>query len=147
MATEQWIGNAEIRWPGDGTEVETHLLRMPLQNIRAAGRSRHLVSESIDYSTRNVITLAQVYEIAAFIRYDDDPEGLVDLLFAGMSGEVLTYDDGVNIFDCYLISPSEEEFTIEEEEDYNIYQEGMMEIRLRRTNGEQFTGLFGEAET
>jgi hypothetical protein len=147
MATEQLAGSAEIRWVEDGTEVETHLLRVPLQQVRAAGRSRHQVSESIDFTVRNTITLAQVYEIIATIRYDDDPIGLVRLLMAGFRGEILTYDNGTDVFDVYMIEPSEEAFEVAMDDNYNIFQEGRMELRLRRTTGEPFTGLFGDELT
>ena len=139
MASEQLFGETKFTW---NTGADEHLLRVPLQQIRAAGRSRSFVSESLDYTVRQVITIGQVHEIVALIRYDDDPTALVEFLFAGISGEVITYDDGTNQIDCYLIEPTGEEFDLDLEDDANIFRENSVEVRLRKTDGSAFTELF-----
>lgn len=140
MASEQLFGTAKFTWT-DGVGQE-YLLRVPLQQIQAAGRSRSYVAESLDYSVRQTVTIGQVHEIIAVIRYEDEPTTLVDFLFAGMSGKEIIYDDGTNQFTCFLIEPEPEEFSLDLEQDANIFGENSIEVRLRKTDGTAFTELF-----
>lgn len=128
MATANLIDSARFTWDGGS---ETFLLRVPLQKVRPAGRSRSYVSESLDYSVRNVINVGQVRERIGVIRYDDDPEGLLDFLLAGHRGEALTYTDSTGSFGCQLIEPSAEAFQADLEVDHNVFKESTIEIRIR----------------
>lgn len=137
----QLFGKAAILWtPDSGPAVErAYLLRVPLQAVAPQKRERIYAADSLDYSSREVISVgAGVFELAGTIRYDDDPEGLLDLLAAGVRGVTLTYvpdTENDEEYPCHLIEPAGPIAALEPDADYDRVAEYTQRLLLRRTTG------------
>lgn len=130
------FGTATLSWTEGG--AQSHTLQVPIQEVRPSYRARRYVRESLDYSNREVYTIGSgVYEILGVIRYDNDPQSLIDMLSAGARGLTLTYDDGTNSYACYLVYDSDE-ITPDFDVDQKAFDELKMEVRLRKTDGTAF---------
>lgn len=138
----QLFGRAAILWT-EALGERTYLLRVPLQKVQHGFRQRVYAADSLDYSSREVISVgAGVYELVGRIRYDEDPQTLLDLLKAGGQGLALTYvpDTGEEEeYVCDLIEPMPDPAALLElGADFVATLEEEVTIRLRRTGGGVF---------
>lgn len=148
MTLAPLMGKAGI-WFGNPRKL--FKLRVPLQGVRPAFRRRRYVVESLDYSNREIVNIIGtggavngVHELVGTLRYEDDPLGLVEMLAFGMDGGELEYchtDYDVAGVLCALVEPSGDLLDVLREED-RTFKEYALEIRLRRTDGGIFTGVF-----
>jgi len=105
-------GNAAIVWT-DSDDITTErvlLLREPLRELTPAHNQNVFVADSLDKQVRQTFTIGEgVDELGGRIRYQDDPQGLLDLIKAGSKQRTVTYipdlDDGDRRYACLLISP------------------------------------------
>lgn len=134
------FGSAKFTYT-DGTS-ETHNLTIPLQKVIPSVRfGMKRTRESLDLANHETWWTGTAYEVVAQIRYDDAPQSLIDLLLAGGKGITITYDDGDgNTVSCKLVAPGEEVITPDFDEDQEAFDEHVIEIRLRKTDGSAFGG-------
>lgn len=141
----QLFGRAAIVWtdPADPVIERVYLLRVPLQKVVHGTRQRVYVAESLDFTNRETISVGKgVYELVGQVRYDEDPQGLADMIAAGSRGVTLTLvpdTEALEEFACSLIEPVAMPFTPEQEVDFRSFMETTTTIRLRRTNGAFFS--------
>jgi len=138
-------GSARFTW-NDGS-AQTHYLRVPLQKVRPAHNRLRFVRESLDRQTRVVTNVgAGAYEIVAMIRYEDIAADVIALLKAGMDGYTLNYypdvDNSPATYNaCQLIEPTSMDEIPFEKDAPGILEWGI-QIRLRRMDGNAFSGIF-----
>src|SRR3990167_2090977 len=105
-------GRAALTWTDtdDKTTERVLLLKEPLREAHPAHSQSVYTADSLDYTARATFTVGEgVDELVGRVRYQDDPQGLLDLLKAGSKLRTITYypdlrDAGVS-FACFLISP------------------------------------------
>ena len=138
MSSFPRVGTSKFTWTDSG--AQTHDLQIELQKVRPAAKYRTYVRDSLDFSTREVIDIGGVYEVIGLIRYEDDPQGVLDLILAGIRGLALTYydHDGVANVETMLVSPTSPDVVIDFDVDQSQFDEHMVEVRLRRTSGAAF---------
>lgn len=137
MASPQLLGTAHFDYTSGG--AQTHNLAVPLQEVRPSIRfGGRWVRESLDLTNREVFETGSAYEIVAVLRFDNEPQSLIDLLAAGAENITLTYDDGDgNTFNVKMIGLPNV-ITPEFDENQKALDEHRMEIRLRKTDGTAF---------
>lgn len=142
MATAALAGDARFEY---GAGPTTHLLAVPLKDVRPADpRTRH-VWWSADMTTREVTNVgAAVYEIIATIRMDNEPDALKILLWNGLNGKELTYrtTSGGTAFPVLLVEVVGKD-GVELDPDRDRYGFGEWEatVRLRRVDGTTLNAL------
>lgn len=132
------FGTARFTWTD--TEEKLHTLNVPLQKVKPAVRLRRWVRESINFTNREVWYAGDgVYEIVAEIRYDENPQSLVELILAGLKGITITYYDGFSEHECEMVAPTADEFVAGFDDHQATQDWHRVEIRLRKTDGSAFT--------
>ena len=132
-------GNAAFTWTDSGSP-RTYLLNRPLDRVQYAMAQTSYPGTSLDLSQYQVFTVGTgAYELVAQIRYDDDPQGLLDLLKFGQQGGTITYwpdlDNDQESYACNLIEPMN--VTLELESSYPATG-SLVTLRLRQTNEGRF---------
>lgn len=129
-------GTARFTWTD--TVLQIHTLNVPLQKVRPSFRVQRWVRESINYANREVWAAGDgVHEIVGLVRYDEFPESLVEALAAGVKGTTITYYDGVEEYDCYLVEPGAV-FDLDFDDLQSTEDWHLVEVRLRKTDGTAF---------
>lgn len=138
---------AAITWSSTAdTSVErVHLLSVPLRDIEPAHSQVRYASDSLDRSTREVLTIGNgAHEFIGTVRYDDHPQSLVDLIRAGANNTTVTYypdlADPQTAFACKLIEPSDPRAAVDGQR--QGFGEAMVTLRLRRTDQSSFQPLY-----
>src|ERR1043165_3985402 len=134
-------GNAAISWV-DSDDITTErvlLLREPLRDLRPAINQAVFVADSLDKQNRATFTIGEgVDELTGKIRYQDDPQGLLDLIKAGAKQRTLTYipdlDDADRRYACILISPMSPMGLGLDGDRGTSFGELEVEIQLRKTD-------------
>jgi hypothetical protein len=105
-------GAAMFTWTDtdDVTTQRVLLLNEPVREIRPAHDQSVYVGETLSRTARQVFTVGEgVDQLLVRVRYQDDPQGCLDLIKAGAKGRTITYtpdrNDADVSFACYLISP------------------------------------------
>jgi hypothetical protein len=138
-------GAAALTWV-DADDINTErvlLLREPLRELRPAHQQAVYTADSLDFTQRQVFTVGTgADELVGRVRYQDDQQGLADLLKAGTKGRTLTYlpnlADPARSFACYLISPLSP-FVLGMDPDRGTsFGDLDVELRLRLTAGTSF---------
>lgn len=132
-----------IAW--DGSSVQTHELRVPLQKILLAGSVYRVARESADKKVREVTSIGSgVNEITALVRYEDSPSELNEMIRAGVRGFPLVYiPDDTDLDTAYemeLLEPGES-WVQQMDEHWVVFQETSLPVRLRRMDGGNLSGL------
>lgn len=145
MATASLFGNAGFRY---GAGPMTHRLGAPLRELRPISVQTRFVQWSLDKRTRDVTVIGDgVDDLAAVIRYDNQPDLLRAMLKAGINGEVLNYYPdlaGSTFYPLLLIEVEGErgdEVAIRPDRDRHMFGEYEAAVRLRRVDGLTVDGL------
>lgn len=144
MATEQIFGSWKLESLGSSNQVlVSHDLAIPLQKVRPKSFDRAWTSESLDGTTFHTIQVgSSLNERTVMIRYEDDPENLVDLLRdVIVEKKTLRIDDGLgNTDDVKVVEPGVQEWReqFEEAADFETYQEFDFRMTVRKTDGSNF---------
>lgn len=130
----------------DGESGQMHTLRVPLQKLLPAGSMYRAVRESADRHVREVVTVGKgVNEITARIRYDEAPAELNEMIRAGVAGHPLVYipdsNDLDTAYEMELLEPGAD-WVQQMDEDWVVFQETAVPVRLRRMDGGSLSGLF-----
>lgn len=143
-------GSAAFQWTDSDDQMTQRvlLLREPVRELRAAHTQSVFVSDSLDFSARQVFTVGEgADELVVRVRFSDDPQGLVDLLKAGTKLRTITYVPNLNDpavkYDCYLISPLSPTALGSDPDTGVTFGDQEVELRLRQTNRQPFQGAFG----
>lgn len=120
----------------------TYALRVPLQTIRPSKRTRRYVAESIDYTTRQVISIGDgVSEFTGVIRLDEDPGTLLRVLTLAADGAEITYYDSraAVTHRCMLIAPEGDLIELARDPAFAPqFIEYSIEVRLRKNETGNF---------
>jgi hypothetical protein len=133
---------AAIGWAstGDAASERVHLLAVPLRDVRPASSRATYHAESLDRTVVQRYTVGDgAHELVGLVRFDDDPQSLLDLLRAGAEGQTLTYypdvrDPAVK-HACTLMAPVGPDLALAVEQARQGYGNVTTELRLRRTDG------------
>ena len=144
----RFAGRAAITWSstGDTNTERVHLLDVPLRELRPAHSLTHFTRESLDKSTIETFTLGSgAHELVGAIRYDGNPQSLMDLIVAGSENRTLTYYPDLNDPDvsyaCLLVAPrSPAELSLDPQR--GMFGDQSAELRLRRTDESRFHPLY-----
>lgn len=156
MSTQQLYGLAEIEYtpvdaPSAGSVV--HLLAVPLMinpswGFQLTHRKRRWEAWNEDGTEREVFVAGSaVSEIQALIRFENEPEDLLDLLRAGLEDNVvLTYrpygPGAYQEYDCLLVSVGDSGvIALQPDRDRFSMGEYEVAIVLRRVDGGSFEDL------
>lgn len=147
MATTQHQGTtAQLTYTPPGGVLTTHLLALPLRDLRPVdARVRH-EWWSGDLTTREVVVIGDgVRELVATIRFDDEPGSLKDLLRAGLEDDVtITYEKvaGGTSFPFKLLEVvGSDGVELQPDADRWGLGEWQCRIRIRRVDGGSFDSL------
>lgn len=126
----------------DTSITYTYPLRLPLQQIEPGYRQRRYVVESLDYTTRNVITVGSgIAEFHGVIAYDEHPNTLLKVLTLGANGVQVTYYDSRKSLThyCMLIEPAGDLIALlRETRSAPQFIEYTIPIRLRKNEAGSF---------
>jgi hypothetical protein len=143
-------GNAAILWTDtdDITTERVLLLREPLRELKPAHTQAVYVADSLDRQSRQTFTVGEgVDEFIGTVRYQDDPQGVIDLVKAGTKGRTVTYvpslSDGDRRYSCLLISPLSPIGLGMDSDSGVTFGDLAIEIRLRKTDKTPFTDVWG----
>lgn len=138
---------AAITWTsGTGTE-RVLLLDVPLRDLRPAFTRTVYTAESLDKTDIQSITVGSgANELVGMVRYEDDPQGLMDMVAAGAANTTLTYipqlsDPDVN-YSVKLISPRDLPTALSLDSQRSTFGEMMVELRFRQTDETAFTEAY-----
>lgn len=156
MATSQIKDTASITYTPIGGTAITHLLFVPIlisprYAFERTNRRTRWSAWTSDYRIREVYSLANgAEEITGQIRFDDEPQALLDLLDSALYDNVtLTYTvDGSTTYPCKLVDlPGVNDNEIKIFPDTELFGFGrwMVPVRLRRVDGGTFDGLHPDA--
>jgi len=152
----QWIGRAAITWSST-SETSTdrvHRLSVPLREVQPAFTQQTYTAESLDKTAIQTYTIGSgAHEFVGTVRFDDDPQSLLDLIAAGAQGTNLTYypdlaDPGA-VYTCQLVSPRDaSDLGVgQDPERGKAFGEGSVTLRLRQTDQSRFVPLYRGTDT
>ncbi len=126
--------------------VQSHQLRVPLQQVQPGGSLWRSVARSLDRKVREVVTVgAGVEEAIGIIRYDDLATELNDMIRAGVQGFPLVLipdDTAMNAaVEVDLIEPGED-WALDFDVDQMAFDEHRQMIRVARLDGGSLSSLF-----
>lgn len=135
---------AAISWTsGIGTE-RVILLDLPLRESRPGFTQSAYTSESLDKTAIYSVTVGSgAHELVGNLKYEDDPQGLLDLIAFGATNGTLTYipsltDPDTN-YSVKLISPRDvNALTLDLDSQRATFGEMTVEIRFRKTDQTAF---------
>ncbi len=136
---------AAIGWSstGDTVNQQVHVLSTPLRNV-VPGFSRPTYrAESLDRTVIEALTVGSgAHELVGEVRYDDNPESLVEMLRAGAQNITLNYypdaRDATQVIPCKLITPVGPQIDAVLDAQRGSFGDGAVTIRLRRTDQHPF---------
>lgn len=136
--------HAAITWTsGTGTE-RVLLLDVPLRELRAGFTQSAYTAESLDKTNITTITVGSgAHELVGSIRYEDDPQGLLDLLAAGATNTTLSYYPDVTdadvVYTVKLVAPRDvSALTADLDSQRAVFGEAMATVRFRKTDQTAF---------
>lgn len=137
-------GSAAISWiHGTGTE-RVILLDMPLREVRPGFTQTAYTAESLDKTSIATVSVGSgAHELVGTIRYEDDAQGLLDLIAFGATNGSLTYlpnltDPDTN-YSVKLISPRDlTALTLDLDSQRAVFGEMQVEVRFRKTDQTAF---------
>lgn len=141
------FGNAAVVWtdPGTGTE-RVLLLDAPLRDVRPGFTQTAYTAESLDKTSIQTITVGSgAHELVGTVRYEDNPQGLCDMVVIGATNTTLTYipdlADPDQSYSVKLIAPrSVEALTVDLDAQRGTgWGEVQVELRFRQTDRTAFT--------
>lgn len=156
MANTQYLGtNAGFNYNPNSSDTastaftNTFKLAVPLRDVQPSFRIRRYISESLDFTARQVFSVSTgVYEIVATLRMNNDEQGLVDFLRYGARGSVLVYSTanttgstaGTSV---YLIEPSGDvlDTLMDRQRGSGSFEDLELTCRFRRTDGGSFSTM------
>lgn len=155
MATRQLYGQAEIEYtPAAGYDPVVHtlavpLLRNPSWGFQLRDNLRRWESWNADGTEREVFVLGQATsEVRALIRFENQPELLLDLLRAGLRDNVeLKYrphGPAGSEYPCLLVAVGDgaaDAIQLEPDRERYAWAEWEVAVVLRRVDGGTFEGL------
>ena len=138
---------AAIGWSStaDAVTDRVHALAVPLRDLEPEYSRPTYRAESLDRTViESLVVGSGAHEMTGSLRYDDDPQGVVDILKAGAAGVTLTYypdvrDPGV-VHACKLIAPVGAQARAALEQARSGFGNVAVPIRLRRTDQKPFSG-------
>lgn len=140
---------AAIVWTSTGTGTErVVLLDVPLRELRPGFSQTAYSAQSLDKTALTTITVGSgAHELVGVVRYEDNPQGLLDLVQAGATNTVLTYipdlADPDQSYSVYLISPRDTEtLQLQLDRQRALFGEMEVEVRFRQTDRTAFTELY-----
>lgn len=140
--------NAAITWSsGTGTE-RVLLLDVPLRDLRPGFTRTVFTAESLDKSDIQSITVGNgANELVGTVRYEDDPQGLMDMVAAGAANTTLTYipqlSDPDLSYSVKLISPRDlSALNVQLDPQRSTFGEMSIELRFRQTDETAFTEAY-----
>ncbi len=93
MAT-QYVGDAAFKYAtvGATSTTTTVSLAVPLYNLHPGEARTRFVTESVDFTNREVITIGSAVDtLSGMIRAHNDAAELMDMISAGLDGKKLRY--------------------------------------------------------
>lgn len=157
MASASLLGtNAGFKYSPSGSEV-VHRLAYPLLDIDAPEHTTAFEVHMLDGKTRKTVRLVdegdEVNSIVASIRFENQPEALKMMLRASrLNHTALHYHadlDGAALFTAEVWRVVGEQFPghipLQRDPDRYMFQEWMVRVELRRTDGNDFSALIEAA--
>lgn len=133
---------AAIGWSSTSDTVgeRVHQLAVPLRETGAGFSQATFRAQSLDRSTISALQVPSgASEYVAEVRYDDDPQGLIDLLRAGNRNETLNYYPDVRdpgqVWAMKLIAPTGDDIETQLDAQRAAFGDHGVQLRLRRTAG------------
>lgn len=145
----RFLGKAAITWSStdDTNTKRVHQLSVPLRALKAGHTQSGYSRESLDKSVIETFTVADgAYELVGMIRYEGNPQSLIDLIKAGSENKTLTYipnlTDPDTQYDVTLISPRSPA-DLELDAQRESFGDQQVEVRFRLSDEGPFGELFG----
>lgn len=142
-------GQAAFVWTDsdDLTTERVLLLREPVRELKPAHTQTVYVGDSLDKSNRQVFTVGEGSdELLVRVRYQDDQQGLLDLIKAGSKGRTITYipdlTDGDSRFNCVLIAPLSPTAAGLDTDRGTSFGDLDVELHLRKTDESAFRAVW-----
>lgn len=144
------FGSAAISWtdPGTGTE-RVVLLDTPLRFAQPGFSQTVYRAESLDKTAIGTVSVGSgAFELVGSFLFDDDPQGLLDMVRMGAVNTTLTYvpnlADPDQSYSVKLVSPTDvSSLTIDLDSQRATFGEMRVEVRFRQTDQAAFTETFG----
>lgn len=149
MASGHLKGTAKFVYtPDGGGSPVTHLLAVPLLDVRPVRQRRRFQWWSMDWTSRSIVNVGNPQsDIAATIRCENQPDDLT-----GMLREALEYDVVLSYFreesaaevDCKVVAivgAAEGEIPLDPDPDRFGFGEYMVRVQLRAVNGDNWSGI------
>lgn len=128
-----------------------HQLQVPLRSLRYAADIEVVAQQSLDRTVYEVASISSggAYDLVGAVRYEQDPQSLIDVLMAGSRGQTLTYypdidDPDVN-YPCLLMEPLGK-MALAMDSQRGVLGDQEIEIRLRLTSPGPFDPLLHGTE-
>lgn len=144
------FGSAAISWtdPGTGTE-RVVLVDTPLRFVQPGFSQTVYRAESLDKTAIGTVSVGSgAFELVGSFLFDDDPQGLLDMVRMGAVNTTLTYvpnlADPDQSYSVKLVSPTDvSSLTIDLDSQRATFGEMRVEVRFRQTDQTAFTETFG----
>jgi hypothetical protein len=141
------LGRAAIGWSSteDSNTERIHLLDAPLRELMPGHALSVYRSESLDKTNVQTYSVGNgAYELEGKVRFDANPQSLIDVVKAGSQGKTLTYypnlSDPDTAFACTLIAPmSPSQVGLDPER--GVHGDAEITLRLRKTDETPFTPI------
>ncbi len=144
MATLQRFKTARFEYPAGQPSPTVHLLAVPLQEVRPAKSIWVGRSVTLDRKTVEVVEVGTgVDQVIGDIRYDDEPQGVIDLMTAGWRGIELRYIPDfagapTEFHDCIYMGPDPGR-PVDFDVFQKVFDEHRITIILQRTDSGSFS--------
>lgn len=137
---------AAIGWSstGDTAPSRVVMLGVPLRQTHPGFSQATYRAQSLDRSTIESLVIPNgAHELVGEIRYQQDSQGLLDMLVAGSANKTLTYypdvRDPSQSYACKLIEPVGPQIDTAMDPQRNTFGDSTVAVRLRRTDAGPFT--------
>jgi hypothetical protein len=148
MATAALKGSATLAYTPPGGTLTTHLLAIPLWEVRQIDRRARYDWWAEDLDTREVVTVGDgVREILATVRFENEPGAFRSLLRDALTYDLtLVYTESTGTYPCRLVAilgaSDADETPMEPDRDRLGFGEWECRLHLRRTDGGTFDAMF-----
>lgn len=157
MPNTQYLGtNAGFQYttsPSSTTYNQQYRLPVPLRDVRASAKLMQFVSESLDFTARQVLTISSGgYELVGTIRYADDQQQTIDFLRYGTMGVPMIYSTNITTgstagvppagTSMYLIEPNGPQLDTILDRQRTDFEDLEVTCRFRRTDSQSFSTMF-----
>lgn len=141
------LGRSAIGWTSteDSNTERIHLLDAPLREVVPGHTASIYRAESLDKTNVQTFSVGNgAYELEGKVRFDANPQSLIDVVKAGSQGKTLTYypnlSDPDTAFSCTLISPMSPT-QVGMDSDRGVHGDREITLRLRKTDETPFTPI------